>query len=50
MIIELEPLPFIKNYLALLNQRLLLQGKNHALSYTQMLWFGFCLMGILLTN
>lgn len=48
MIIELEPLPFIKQYLTLLNERLKQQG--HSLSLIQLTWLGFCLMGILLTN
>jgi len=48
MFIDREPLPFIKEYITLLNQRLSLLG--HGLTRIQSLWLGFCLMGILLTN
>ena len=48
MIIDLEPLPFIKEYLKILNTQLKEQGLG--LSFSQIVWIGFCLMGILLTN
>jgi hypothetical protein len=43
-----EPLDFIKTYLDAIEDGL--KEENHQLSYTQKMWLGFCLMGILLTN
>jgi hypothetical protein len=48
MFIELEPLPFINEYITSLNQYL--KSFGHPLNRIQSVWLGFCLMGILLTN
>jgi hypothetical protein len=48
--ITLEPLPFIKQYLDHLDISLKEESSGKALTFTQKLWLGFCLMGILMTN
>jgi Transposase DDE domain len=48
--INQEPLPFIKKYLEIINHGLKTENPSYELTRTQMLWLGFCLMGILLSN
>jgi DDE superfamily endonuclease len=48
--ITLEPLPFINEYLNALNSSLKEENPNYELTFTQRIWIGFCLMGILMTN
>lgn len=45
-----QTLPFIQNYLNHLQSILSADNPAHRLSRIQMLWIGFCLMGILITN
>jgi len=45
-----EPLPFIREFIAALNQALKDQSPRRGLSRIQCRWLGFCLMGILITN
>jgi hypothetical protein len=44
------PMRFIQDYLAHLNEGLEVESPGKGLSALQILWIGFCLMGILLTN
>ncbi len=46
----LEPLPFVNEYIRLLNSTLKEQEESYELTITQSRWLGFCLMGILMTN
>ena len=45
-----RPLPFIKNYLARINEELQRVHPECTLTSTQELWLGFCLSAILITN
>lgn len=45
-----EPLPFIQDFVAQLDEGLQVHQPNRRLSRIQRGWLGFCLMGIILTN
>lgn len=45
-----EPLPFIQDFVAQLDEGLQVHQPNRRLSRIQRGWIGFCLMGIILTN
>lgn len=47
---EQKPLVFIQEYISNLNDCLQSEHNELKLNYSQRLWIGFCLMGILLTN
>jgi len=49
MKVDQKPLKFISDYISHLNEALQ-ELRGQKLSYTQLSWIGFCLMGILLTN
>lgn len=47
---KLNPLPFIRSYLSTLQKALKSENSDFSLSRSQVIWLGFCLMGILITN
>jgi len=48
--IDTTPLPFISKYIESLNKALKEASPVNNLTFTQRIWLGFCLMGILMTN
>ena len=47
---EVQILPFIRDFIALLSNSLEVHSPSYRLTKKQRLWLGFCMAGILLTN